>query len=319
LATWPEFHNGVAAGLKLARVPVGHLTSPHFTSLHLTSPHFTSLHLTSPHLASLHCTSCPLTSLHLTSPHLNSPHLTSYTLPSPRLSCWGARAVALRVFSPVAMLPFLQHPSQLAQPATTAHPFLLIQTFTRAWVVYNRPVEASSAHGGLLMALGLRGHLRVLAPTDFFRDLALVRAPAPDSCSVVGACVPPLCCCVLGDAPPPALPCVPPPSALHVLAPTDFFHDLALVRALPFMPSSVCAPAPHSCSIGGVPPLCPVVSPRPSLPCGVPLLFSPLRMFAPAPPLPALVRSPPPFPVSWCCSISALHHPSRFTVLLLTS
>ncbi|CAI5460425.1 unnamed protein product, partial [Closterium sp. Yama58-4] len=33
--------------------------------------------------------------------------------------------------------------------------------------------EASSAHGGLLMALGLRGHLRVLAPTDFFRDLAL--------------------------------------------------------------------------------------------------------------------------------------------------
>ncbi|CAI7806374.1 unnamed protein product [Closterium sp. NIES-53] len=69
LATWPEFHNGVAAGLKLARVPPG--------------------------------------------------------------------------------------------------------TVTRAWVVYNRPVEASSAHGGLLMALGLRGHLRVLAPTDFFRDLAL--------------------------------------------------------------------------------------------------------------------------------------------------
>ncbi|CAI5939934.1 unnamed protein product [Closterium sp. NIES-65] len=47
-------------------------------------------------------------------------------------------------------------------------------TVTRAWVVYNRPGEASSAHGGLLMALGLRGHLRVLAPTDFFRDLALV-------------------------------------------------------------------------------------------------------------------------------------------------
>ncbi|GJP44122.1 hypothetical protein CLOM_g3524 [Closterium sp. NIES-68] len=46
-------------------------------------------------------------------------------------------------------------------------------TITRAWVVYNRPSEASCAHGGMLLALGLRGHLRVLAPTDLFTLLAL--------------------------------------------------------------------------------------------------------------------------------------------------
>ena len=41
----------------------------------------------------------------------------------------------------------------------------------RTWVVYNRHSEASHSHAGLLMALGLSGHLRVLATTDIFRYL----------------------------------------------------------------------------------------------------------------------------------------------------
>ncbi|CAI5939030.1 unnamed protein product [Closterium sp. NIES-64] len=219
LATWPEFHNGVAAGLKLACVPVSDLTSPHLTSHHitsphLTSPHITSHHLTSPHMTSHHLTSPHLTSHHLTSPHITSPHITSHHLTSPhrtsprRLSlllvcpcCCPAHVIAschapvpstlaLNSHSPLTPhIPFSHSiPPQLIL-VTSIHPHPCLSrlpppsqpdavtrpgTVTRAWVVYNRPGEASSAHGGLLMALGLRGHLRVLAPTDFFRDLALV-------------------------------------------------------------------------------------------------------------------------------------------------
>ena len=41
----------------------------------------------------------------------------------------------------------------------------------RTWVVYNRHAEPSYSHAGLLMALGLNGHLRVLATTDLYRYL----------------------------------------------------------------------------------------------------------------------------------------------------
>ena len=40
--------------------------------------------------------------------------------------------------------------------------------------MYNRPEEPSFAHAGLLMSLGLQGHLRVLAATDVYRYLSQV-------------------------------------------------------------------------------------------------------------------------------------------------
>lgn len=43
---------------------------------------------------------------------------------------------------------------------------------TRTWIVYNKPKEPSYAHAGLLMALGLQGHLSVLAATDVYRYLS---------------------------------------------------------------------------------------------------------------------------------------------------
>lgn len=42
---------------------------------------------------------------------------------------------------------------------------------TRAWIVFNRPREPSQAHAGVLMALGLTGHLRALTNTDLYRYL----------------------------------------------------------------------------------------------------------------------------------------------------
>ena len=60
----------------------------------------------------------------------------------------------------------------------------LVAKITRTWIVYNRPGNQQSqnaqatnpessqnqgnAHGGLLMALGLRGHLTTLEMTDIF-------------------------------------------------------------------------------------------------------------------------------------------------------
>ncbi|KAI3425098.1 hypothetical protein D9Q98_008476 [Chlorella vulgaris] len=43
---------------------------------------------------------------------------------------------------------------------------------TRTWVVYNKPAEPSYTHAGMLMALGLTGHLSCLAATDLYRYLA---------------------------------------------------------------------------------------------------------------------------------------------------
>ncbi|CAM9631451.1 unnamed protein product, partial [Ectocarpus sp. 12 AP-2014] len=45
---------------------------------------------------------------------------------------------------------------------------------SRTWITYNRPAGgANNAHGGLLMALGLQGHLSSLAMTDVFEYLTL--------------------------------------------------------------------------------------------------------------------------------------------------
>ena len=45
---------------------------------------------------------------------------------------------------------------------------------SRTWIVYNRPSEASASHAGVLLGLGLLGHMRVLAATDFYRYLSYV-------------------------------------------------------------------------------------------------------------------------------------------------
>jgi anaphase-promoting complex subunit 1 len=48
---------------------------------------------------------------------------------------------------------------------------------TRTWVLYNRPSEPSPAHAGMLLALGLAGHLAALAPGDLYRYLSAEHAP----------------------------------------------------------------------------------------------------------------------------------------------
>ncbi len=39
---------------------------------------------------------------------------------------------------------------------------------TREWIIYHRPRKLTSAHAGMLLALGIQGHLSVLSPTDIF-------------------------------------------------------------------------------------------------------------------------------------------------------
>jgi hypothetical protein len=43
---------------------------------------------------------------------------------------------------------------------------------TRTWIVYNKPPDPSYMHAGMLMALGVTGHLRSLAATDLYRYLS---------------------------------------------------------------------------------------------------------------------------------------------------
>ena len=44
---------------------------------------------------------------------------------------------------------------------------------SRTWIVYNRPETANHAHAGVLMGLGLQGHLKALAKTDLYSYLCL--------------------------------------------------------------------------------------------------------------------------------------------------
>mmetsp|Transcript_13328 Transcript_13328/g.46314 ORF Transcript_13328/g.46314 Transcript_13328/m.46314 type:complete len:1280 (+) Transcript_13328:1580-5419(+) len=48
---------------------------------------------------------------------------------------------------------------------------------TRTWIAYNKPDHPSSAHGGLLFALGLQRHLGALAMTDIYEYLTLGHDP----------------------------------------------------------------------------------------------------------------------------------------------
>ncbi|XP_020086066.1 anaphase-promoting complex subunit 1 isoform X1 [Ananas comosus] len=43
---------------------------------------------------------------------------------------------------------------------------------SRTWIQYNKPEEPNCTHAGLLLALGLHGHLRVLTITDVYRYLS---------------------------------------------------------------------------------------------------------------------------------------------------
>ncbi|KAG5109684.1 hypothetical protein JHK82_038907 [Glycine max] len=47
--------------------------------------------------------------------------------------------------------------------------FRLAGRMSRTWVLYNKPEEPNSVHAGLLLALGLHGYLRVLAVTDIYQ------------------------------------------------------------------------------------------------------------------------------------------------------
>lgn len=40
---------------------------------------------------------------------------------------------------------------------------------SRTWIVYNKPEEPNVTHAGLLLALGLHGHLDVLNITDIYQ------------------------------------------------------------------------------------------------------------------------------------------------------
>lgn len=46
---------------------------------------------------------------------------------------------------------------------------------SRTWIRYNKPEEPNVVHAGLLLALGLHGHLRVLSITDIYQYYAEVK------------------------------------------------------------------------------------------------------------------------------------------------
>lgn len=46
---------------------------------------------------------------------------------------------------------------------------------SRTWITYNKPEEPNVVHAGLLLALGLHGHLRVLNITDIFQYYTQVK------------------------------------------------------------------------------------------------------------------------------------------------
>lgn len=46
---------------------------------------------------------------------------------------------------------------------------------SRTWIIYNKPEEPNVIHAGLLLALGLHGHLCVLTITDIYQYYSLVK------------------------------------------------------------------------------------------------------------------------------------------------
>jgi hypothetical protein len=119
---------------------------------------------------------CPPLSLSGRIPPNNTP-LPLHTVTAPQdLSLWpefhNGVAAGLRVSSPEELDPGTRTPGTASTPASasisTGNRFAGASTVTRNWIVYNRTATAddSSFHAGVLLALGLQGHLRVLSVTD---------------------------------------------------------------------------------------------------------------------------------------------------------
>ena len=110
---------------------------------------------------------CPPLSLAGRIPPNNSPLLLSTGTAPPDLSLWpefhNGVAAGLRVSSPQENSPSTSSSSSYTPRSTGG-----ASTVSRNWIVYNRTATAddSSFHAGVLLALGLQGHLRVLSVTD---------------------------------------------------------------------------------------------------------------------------------------------------------
>ena len=127
LTLWPEFHNGVAAGLRVNAQASSHITSSHGANK----------------------------SHGLTTPHPPSP-TSDHSLPSHPIK---KRSVGGRQ----------------GYDGTGA--------VTRNWIIYNRTAssESPSFHAGVLLSLGLQGHLTVLSVTDICDYLTQGHEPTGDS------------------------------------------------------------------------------------------------------------------------------------------
>lgn len=60
---------------------------------------------------------------------------------------------------------------------------------SRTWILYNKPDEPNVTHGGLLLALGLHGHLRVLSITDIFQYYSQVLFQSRESRQSLTSCL----------------------------------------------------------------------------------------------------------------------------------
>lgn len=117
LRSWPEFHNGVAAGLRLAPVQVITVVfSSYIKGLPFGYCVFYSIYIQFMNM-DFHC---PL----------------SHSL---IMGFWSVQG-----------------------------------KISRTWIVYNKPEEPNATHAGILLALGLRGYLRVLIMTDVYQYLSQV-------------------------------------------------------------------------------------------------------------------------------------------------
>lgn len=110
---------------------------------------------------------CPPLSLAGRIPPNNTPLLLSTGTAPQDLSLWpefhNGVAAGLRVCSPQE-----NSPSTSSSSSYTPRSAGGASTVSRNWIVYNRTATAddSSFHAGVLLALGLQGHLRVLSVTD---------------------------------------------------------------------------------------------------------------------------------------------------------
>lgn len=117
---------------------------------------------------------CPPLTLSGRIPPNNTPLLLHTATAPADLSLWpgfhNGVAAGLRVSSPQELDPgsTLGSPTSSSSRKNNKHRSTGSSTVTRNWIVYNRTASGddSSFHAGVLLALGLQGHLRVLSVTD---------------------------------------------------------------------------------------------------------------------------------------------------------